>query len=335
MKTDTIEEILEALKKHDSFLIVGHLQPDPDCISSQWGLARFLKEKGKKVTLANAGPMREKDFEPYRDSFLDTVTPILPQLKTEKTVMIVTDCSSADRLGSLEPETKDLFTIVIDHHANGDENFGDLRFIDPQAPSTTILIKRIICAWDASLLPPVAKILFWGFCTDSGYFRFLQSYSAPYFHDIADLVTAGAVPSETYAFMTYGKSLLSRRFIAEMISRMKGYHGNRFFLATVTRRIERKYGDEKDTSVFFELVTAVRECEMIALIKRNGFRRYTVSLRSREPDIGSLALSYGGGGHKLAAGFRFKGSLRRLKKSLIRDTKRLLIAAESASPKSD
>lgn len=335
MKTDTIEEILEALKKNDSFLIVGHLQPDPDCISSQWGLARFLKEKGKKVTLANAGPMGEKDFEPYRDRFLETVMPILPQLKSEKTVMIVTDCSSSDRLGSLEPETKDFYTIVIDHHANGDENFGHLRFIDPQAPSTTILIKQIICAWDATLLPLTAKILFWGFCTDSGYFRFLQSYSAPYFHDIADLVTAGAVPSETYAFMTYGKSLLSRRFVAEMIQRMKVFHENRFFLATVSRRAEKKYGEEKDTSVFFEQVMAIRECKIIALIKHNGFRTYTVSLRSREPDVGRLALSYGGGGHKLAAGFRFKGNLHRLKKMLIRDTKRILSTIEPVSPKSD
>lgn len=331
MKTDTIEEILEALKNNDSFLIVAHFQPDPDCISSQWSLARFLREKGKKVTVANAGPLKENDFKPYRRDILESVKDILPRLRDEKTVMIVTDCSSADRLGSLEGDTREFFTIVIDHHANGDENFGNLRLIDPKAPSTTILIKQIICAWDSSLLPLCAETLFWGFCTDSGYFRFLQSYSAPYFHDIADLVAAGAVPAATYARMAYGKSLLSRKFIAEMTDKMKGYHEDRFFLATVSRKTEKKYGEEKDTSAFYDLVMAVRSCEIIALIKYNGFRSYIISLRSLRTDIGQLALSYGGGGHKLAAGFRYKGSLRRLKKMLIRDTGRLLTAPSAKS----
>lgn len=324
MKTDTIEEVIEALKQHDSFLIVGHLQPDPDCLASQWSLARFLSEKGKKVTIANAGPMKERNFAPYRREILETVTPILPHLQEEKTVMVVTDCSSQDRLGSLEEETKEFFTIVIDHHANGNENFGDLRYIDAVSPSTTLLIKKIICAWDASLLPLYAETLFWGFCTDSGYFRFLQKKSAPYFHDIADLVSAGAVPAETYAKMTYGKSILSRKFIAEMIDKMKGYHDDRFFLATVSRKGEKKYGEEKETAVFYELVMAIESCETIALIKYNGFRNYIVSLRSKKLDVGALSLSYGGGGHKLAAGFRYKGSLHRLKKMLIRDMGHLL-----------
>lgn len=331
MKTDTIEDILEVLKNNDSFLIIGHLQPDPDCIASQWSLGRFLREKGKKVTIANAGPLRENDFEPYRREIMESVKEILPLLRKEKAVAVVTDCSSADRLGSLESDIKEFFTIVIDHHANGDENFGNLRLIDPKSPSTTILIKQIICAWDSALLPLCADPLFWGFCTDSGYFRFLHSYSAPYFRDIGDLVAAGAVPAETYARMSYGKSLLSRKFAAEMIRKMKSCHENRFFLATVSRSAEKKYGDEKDTSVFYDLVMAVRDCEIIALIKYNGFRRYTISLRSLRTDIGQLALSYGGGGHKLAAGFRYKGSLYRLKKMLIRDTKRLLTTPPSKS----
>lgn len=329
MRTNTIEEILEILKNNNSFLIVGHLQPDPDCIASQWSLARFLHEKGKKVTLANAGPLKENDFKPYRRKILESVKDILPRLREEKTVMIVTDCSSSDRLGTLECETKDFFSVVIDHHANGDENFGDLRLIDPKAPSTTILIKQVICAWDSALLPLCAETLFWGFCTDSGYFRFLQNYSAPYFRDIGDLIAAGAVPAETYARMSYGKSLLSRKFIAEMINKMKGHHENRFFLATVSKRMEKKYGEEKDTSVFYDLVMAVEGCEIIALIKYNGFRSYIISLRSLRLDVGQLALSYGGGGHKLAAGFRYKGSLRSLKKMLIHDTKRLLAAPHS------
>lgn len=324
MKTDTIEDILKALTGSENFLIAGHFQPDPDCLCSQWALAEFLKRKGKKVTLANAGPVTGAGFEPYRPFFYESPAPLLAQIQSEKPVLIVTDCSSGDRIGTFQEAAKGLFTVVIDHHANGDENFGDLRYIDPASPSTTLLIKRILCAWDKSLLPVVADDLFWGFCADSGFFRFLQSGCAPWLRDVADLTEAGAVPSRTFAKMMYGKSLLSRRFTAEMIRKMKVFENGRFFLAAVTKPIEKRYGNEKDTSSFYDAAMAVKGCEIIALIKYEKRRRYAVSLRSVRIDIGKTALAYGGGGHKLAAGFRFKGSLFSLKRRLRRDIARLL-----------
>ena len=324
MKTDTIEAILKVLTDSENFLIAGHFQPDPDCLCSQWSLAEFLKRKGKKVTLANAGPMTRDDFEPFRQLFYESLESILPQIQSEKPVLIVVDCSSGDRIGSLQKSTENLRTVVIDHHANGDENFGDIRYIDPTSPSTTLLIKRILCAWDQSLLTAVADNLFWGFCTDSGFFRFLQKGCAPWLRDVADLVEAGAVPSRTYAKMMFGKSLLSRRFTAEMVRKMKVLENGRFFLATVTKAIEKRYGDEKDTSSFYDAVMAVKGCEIIALIKYEGRRHYSVSLRSVRIDVGKTALSYGGGGHKLAAGFRFKGSLFALKRQLKQDIACLL-----------
>lgn len=324
MRTNSIEEIIEILKNNEQFLVVGHMNPDADCVSSQCALADFLRYKGKKVILANAGPFNKSLFNSYQDWFISSIEPYHQDLKDKKTILLVVDCSTADRIGSLQKETEDFFTVVIDHHASGDDSFGNIRYIDSNSPSTTILIKRIISLWDPQSLNLFSEMLFWGFCTDSGFFRYLQGNSGSYLHDVADLVLAGANPSQMYARVMHGKSLLSRDFITTLVRKMKKLHNNRFFMATITRRMDNKYKDEKDTPAFYDLVMAIQGCEVIAVIKYISFRKYSVSLRSNRLDVGTLALKYGGGGHKLASGFPFSGSLRLLKKKLTNDVGQLL-----------
>ncbi|HRZ89327.1 MAG TPA: bifunctional oligoribonuclease/PAP phosphatase NrnA, partial [Spirochaetia bacterium] len=38
------------------FLIVGHKEPDGDCIGSQLALSSFLRRKGKRTVLLSSGP---------------------------------------------------------------------------------------------------------------------------------------------------------------------------------------------------------------------------------------------------------------------------------------
>lgn len=60
-----IPRILDAIRAHETFCIVGHLRPDGDCIGSQLGLALALKNAGKKVVCWNEHPV------PAKLTFLD------------------------------------------------------------------------------------------------------------------------------------------------------------------------------------------------------------------------------------------------------------------------
>ena len=55
-----IDKILEEIRLHKTFCIVGHVRPDGDCVGSQLGLALALKAEGKKVTVWNEDPMPRK-----------------------------------------------------------------------------------------------------------------------------------------------------------------------------------------------------------------------------------------------------------------------------------
>ena len=50
-----IDRILEVIREHQTFCIVGHIRPDGDCIGSQLGLALALHNEGKKVTCLERG----------------------------------------------------------------------------------------------------------------------------------------------------------------------------------------------------------------------------------------------------------------------------------------
>ena len=65
-----IDRILEIIREHKTFCIVGHMRPDGDCIGSQVALALALRAEGKKVTVWNHDAIPQKyKFLPTADLF--------------------------------------------------------------------------------------------------------------------------------------------------------------------------------------------------------------------------------------------------------------------------
>ena len=60
-----IDRIVEALRAHRTFCVVGHIRPDGDCVGSQLGLTMALKNEGKQVACWN------EDSIPQKYEFLD------------------------------------------------------------------------------------------------------------------------------------------------------------------------------------------------------------------------------------------------------------------------
>lgn len=58
-----------------------------------------------------------------------------------------------------------------------------------------------------------------------------------------------------------------------------------------------------------DLVRTTSEAEVAAVLKEVGPDRWSVSLRAKQRlDVSAAAAEFGGGGHRLAAGFRANGS---------------------------
>ena len=185
MKThpQVIDRILEVIRAHETFCIVGHIRPDGDCIGSQLGLALALRNE---VTVWN------QDCIPQKYKFLNVEGLFEKPRRGEKfDCVIATDSASFERLGRVGDcigERKIL--INIDHHESN-PRYGDVNWVSPREPSTGELIYRLLKVARWPITRPIADLLFTAISTDTGSFQYPSTRPGT-FHAGAELVTRGA-----------------------------------------------------------------------------------------------------------------------------------------------
>ena len=311
------DEIRKFIESHKRFIILGHREPDGDCVASQLACGALLKALGREASLHSVGPFDRPEIEQFADAFSATIPE--ETLRAAGTAVVIVDCSTPDRTGALGACVDGLPCLVIDHHSSG-ELFGSLRCVDPAAASTTMLVFSLFESLGVRPSPEQARLLLFGLCTDTGFFRHLGAHGADTFRSVAGLVEGGTSTAEVY-MMVYGKRALSaRKLLAEMLARAETYCNDRLILTWQTMA-------DRDTLCAFQrgedelyrLLQTVKDTMIVALIKEEGPGIFSVGLRSTpEIDVGAVAGSFGGGGHKQASGFDIRGSLESIKASLVR-----------------
>ncbi len=302
MKVESIP-IVDFLKKEKgSILVFSHENPDADTLGSALALYLFLKKKGKNVKVGC------KDNVPHFLDFLPGCEEVI-KLPTDEVfdVGIIVDASGFYRAGA---EVRAVKKIRIDHHIGG-EFYGEHDYIDPDAPSTTAIIYRLLKEWDESAIDKdIAQNLYAGLATDTGFFKYSNT-DAETFRIAMELVQKGADPHKTYVMFSERESLGKMKLISKVLDTLRLYEDglvagivikDSFFKETGT-----KYEDSEG------LVNYPRSIEGVeiafAIIERPEEDVWKVSLRSKEwADVSKMANLLGGGGHKYASGAKIKAN---------------------------
>lgn len=309
------EKLMQSLQENKSFILIGHKNPDGDCLSSQRALGSFLERMGKDVLLVSPGPFDRSEIE-NEEKYFNKHIP--REWEKRDPLIIILDCSTIDRIGYLADEIKGMKVAVIDHHDSG-KSFGDIQFICPQAPSVTFLIHKIIESFNMVPNSREAELLLFGLATDTGFFRHLESESHEIFQTVAKLTENGASPKEIHAKMYGGRTLLSKQLMGKLLSRIRSEIDGKLIITYETEDDLKSYGKEnRDSDAFYQQVQGIKGVEAIALIRFESESEISVGLRSRlYADVGTVAKSFGGGGHKKAAGFAWNGSAEEITEKLI------------------
>ena len=96
--------ILPFLERYATYAVVGHKEPDGDCIGSQLALASFLERRGKRVVLLSSGPFTRTEIAAYAPRFSDDPGSALKDAGS--CALVVLDCSSISRIGSIAEDRK-------------------------------------------------------------------------------------------------------------------------------------------------------------------------------------------------------------------------------------
>jgi phosphoesterase RecJ-like protein len=312
------EELVQFIKTGSKFIVAGHKEPDGDCVGSQLALRSVLLRLGKEVVVCSPDPFKRTELIKYADQFVD----ISKEKIKSGTKVIVVDCSGMERTGSLKEILENYPCAVIDHHAAVTHPQSTPQapvYVDANAPSCALLIEKLITALKLELTCEEASLLFFGLCTDTGFFRHLTEKNASVFEAVAKMVRLGASPKKTFIDMTGGRSLNSRILLGNILSRTEAHFNGKLLISYETLEEFDTYGCEgRDSDSINQMLQSVKGVEAIVIIRQERADNCTVSLRSMDKiDVSKIAASFGGGGHKNASGLTMQGTISSIKQIML------------------
>ena len=309
----------DAIRAGRSFLLTSHARPDGDSIGSQLAMAYALDALGKQVRIVNAdvAPSAYAGFPG-----LDRIE-IAPSVDGTYDAVIVMECGDLTRPGVAGLEGR--FTINIDHHI-GNTGYGDVNWFDERAAACTEMVFSLIEALGVAMTPEIALHVYLGVLTDTGSFRH-GSMSARTFEIAAACVAAGVGPAATARQVFDSNSIGKLRLIGSMLDAMQLEAGGRVAVLRMNDALLEAAGATMDdTEGLINMPLTARDVQAVILFKTDDGGR--VSLRSKGGiDVRGVAVKYGGGGHKNAAGLTLEEPTSTAERGLIAE---VVAAVESA-----
>jgi phosphoesterase RecJ-like protein len=295
-------------------LVLGHVDPDGDCIASQLLLAAIVRRLGRRALLHNDGPFARPEIARFGTAFQGDL-PAAGQI--EDLAIIVVDCSTAERTGRAADMLVRFPCLVIDHHASGIV-FGDVRYVDPGFPSVTLMALELM---DRLRLDPTeeeAELILFGLCTDTAFFRHLGQSSARVFTAVARLVSLGASPQTAFHRIYGGRSLEERRLIGSTLAGTQSHHGGRILYCYQGQAERGAMEGSGGSEEVYRLLQTVAGVRIVVLVRQESGAEHSVSLRSDGlTDVGIVARTLGGGGHPAAAGCTLVGDPESIRRRIL------------------
>lgn len=313
---------IAAVADAQTIALACHVNPDGDALGSLLGLGLALEGRypEKRLTfLSHDGVPEIYQFLPGHERILCTPD------ASGYDLAIALDSGDLARVGEgvlpIFAESKK--RMDIDHHV-GDGAFGEVRLLDSRAAATAEIIFDLVHAFGIPITQDIATCLLTGVITDTGSFRFMN-VTPNTLRTAANLIEAGASPAVIAERVFDNRPFAGTKLMGLALSTLSATADGRVTWARVAHEDFAATGaTDEDTEGFIASVRAVRGTEVALLFREVAPGRVRISLRSIDGrDVSKIANQFGGGGHRMAAGCSFTGSLA--------DAQTALLAAVQAS----
>jgi phosphoesterase RecJ-like protein len=307
MKQSSFAEIGAVLRAHQTFAILSHVRPDGDALGSQLGLGLSLSKLGKKVVVRNEDGLLEKYSFLPGGAFLQT-----PWGEPEDfDVAIALDTATQSRLGTATELVRSAkIWLNIDHHPSN-PGYGDMVYIDSTAPATGQILFELITSQGLPMDSAIAENLFVAISTDTGSFQYPNTTERTFEIGAALLrcgVNVGRVSQLLYESYPRRRAELLR----ELLGTMRFEAAGKLATFSLSLKVAAELGSKpEDNEGLIDHLRAIQGVIVAIFFEELGDGKVRVSMRSKsdEVDVGAICQKFGGGGHKLAAGTRVRGTL--------------------------
>ena len=301
MKILTRNDTADFLLNNDNYAILTHRRPDGDTIGSSAALCRILRKAGKTAHVIR------------NDEVTDRFSWLHEGLTKEEAAaddtIITVDVASPGMLPKAFDQYLDRIALRIDHHASA-TSFTENELVDSKAGACAEIIfdlmEHLWIAMDAD----IANAIYVGTSTDTGCFRFANTTSHT-FITAAACAAAGAkiyqLNQELFETNTLGRLKIQ----GWIVENMKVFSDGKLALIAIPKAVEESIGvTEDDMDNISSFPRTVAGVCMAATLRETRDGDVKLSVRAIPGfDATIVAGTFGGGGHKGAAGASMKMSL--------------------------
>jgi phosphoesterase RecJ-like protein len=292
-RNNTTREVAEFLKTLDRVAVTTHVGADGDAIGASAALVSLMRALGAAAIFCHA----EEVPNYLRWLLPDESFRELP----EGYDLLVVDTSRADRTGVAIPKSG--ARLNLDHHEDN-PLYAEFNLVNARAAASAEIVADLYAELDIPLDKYAAEALYAGIRTDTGDFRFRNI--SPRAHElVADLLRAGVVPAEVHERINRRGSIEQLNIVGVSLANARRY-GEALISTVDNDDYARTGATELDSKEAIDQLRAVAGVDVVAHLREvpEGTKG---SLRSETVDVGEIARLFGGGGHKLAAGYTRRG----------------------------
>ena len=286
----------ELLDKHRKVTIVSHIRPDGDTVGSAIALFNSLKLMGYQVEIV----CQDTDL-PLKLNFLDGFKRYKSKIDYSDSLVVTLDCADVFRAGF---DLKGRTIVNIDHHKSN-TNFGVLNVVEVEVSTTAVLYKLLKEGF--AIDKSVAQPLYAGLLTDSINFT-TSLVDSNTFKVASELIEYGVEPNFVAQMVNRRETLAHTRLIARAIESLELFENGESAILTITKDDQKATGakmSDIDGIIDFAIALVTVKVAILFVETRKSIK---VSLRSTKRDVMTIATTFGGGGHRNAAGFEVKNA---------------------------
>lgn len=303
-----LDDALSFMRGSDRFLVVSHVQPDGDAISSTVVVGWLLQKLGKSYVLINESEL------PSRLSYLHQYDSIVnykqaaPQQMFDAIISV--DCADFKRIGEVAGSFAfEARLLNIDHHPTNN-GFGAVNIIRAEAAATVEILFDLIERAGISVDLNCATAIYTGLLTDTGGFRY--SNTSPRVMEIAShLLTVGVSGNDLADHLLEKMTMAKLKLLQIALNRLTFTDNLEIGWVYIGKDDLHNTGAvSEDVEGIVNYALNVDGVEVGILFKESEDGSVKASLRSAgKANVAAIAQQFGGGGHVRAAGCRLEGSL--------------------------
>ncbi len=309
------QNVQDQILKAEHILLLTDERIDGDTMGSTMGLFHVINDLTPHIPPLAGGTRRVEVFSPKplpdMFKFLPRVEVIRRDLEVfqQPTIdlVIISDCSDGEYIKKLLPTmAHKVPLIVFDHHATN-PMYGTINLVEPKAASSADVAWRFVQSTGWKVSPEAAQCFLTGICTDTVLFSTPNTTTAA-LDASSELVRLGADLKIIVQNTLMNQSLASLKLWGVAMQRL--FHDvdlNATATVITNRDLEIYKGTEDDVGGISGFLHAILngDHEVVVVYRETADGGVKGSMRSRGRDVAKLAEEkYGGGGHKLAAGFK-------------------------------